>query len=105
MASVNDWAAKAARRVAEEYCEADQPGNVSIDRIAAIIETFAEPMRKLLIESRREHSRGYHDEACDYPPCPVSEEDHTLMAPSEEDECTCGATKWNKKIDEALNGR
>lgn len=94
MASVNDWAAKCAEFILDEISENVQWRNrrlvtPSQERIAAIIATFAEPMLKLLYESRRHHQ----------PPC------HRVFDDDMTDVCTCGATEWNAKIDEALGGR
>lgn len=54
----------------------------------------------LLRESKRKHDRGYNEESCDYPPCPLSYEDATLS-----EKCTCGADAWNARVDAALAGR
>lgn len=103
MASVNDWAAKAAQHIVDEVSEDVQWRNrrlvtPSEERIAAIIATFAEPLMTMLRECKREHSRGYNDESCDYPPCPKSDELNW------NEPCTCQADTWNTRIDAVLNG-
>jgi hypothetical protein len=92
MASVNDWAAKAARKIAIECDTATgQRGTyVREERIAAIIETFARPLLDVLHQSRREHLPAA-DKYCN-------------KRYDERDECTCGADEWNAKIDAALAG-
>jgi hypothetical protein len=86
---IEDWATKAARRIK------DEPRGASEDRIAAIIATFAEPLMKLLHESRREHILC-EDGVCYKATVPEDE--------MEEAECTCGADAWNAKVDKALDG-
>lgn len=76
MASVNDWAAAAARRI---------KGEKDVERIAAIIETFAKPLLDLLRELR-----PCHDVNCEYD----SDEDDSP--------CTCGAVSLNARINAAL---
>lgn len=104
MPSVEDWATRCARRIRSEMLvvvPAHEPTMVGLgpseSRIAAIIVLHAEPLLKLLAESRREHHRGYNDEMCDYPPCPRSDGE-----PFYDVKCTCGADEWNAKVDEAL---
>ncbi len=105
MPSINDWAAKAARRVIEEVEENVQWRNRMLvkptdERIAAIIATFAEPLVQLLKECGcGTHSRGYNEESADYPPCPKSYED------GENDKCNCGADDFNAKVDAILAGK
>lgn len=99
MPSIDDWAAKAADRIDDEYPHARREQRPSVERIAAIVATFAEPILMLLAESRRSHHRGYNDESCDYPPCPASDEDVN------DEKCTCGADAWNARIETALSGR
>lgn len=104
MLSLNDWAAKAARKIHEEVSEivaSAQPHRQyklpSEQRMAAIIAVHAKPILALLNEcGRGGHSRGYNDEACDYPPCATSYDENA--------KCTCGADKWNARVDAALNG-
>jgi len=116
MSSVNDWAAKAARRIDEEY-----PFNREIarprptkDRIAAIIATFAEPLVALLRESRRDHHHAADGDVCDGACCPQcccceswpdDPEGDFEPTPNSDAACTCGAAEWNARIDAALEGR
>jgi hypothetical protein len=93
MPSINDWAAKAASIIMGE----DRRARDAEERIAAIIALHAEPLVKLLRESKMEHNATYLREENDQEPCPKHyDEDATV--------CTCGADKWNARIDEALNG-
>lgn len=87
MASIEDWAAKAARRIVDEYDNRKLPRKDQ-DHIAAIIATFAEPLVVLLQEARHSHSRGWNEESADYPPCPLSDEDAKDLGM---EKCTCGA--------------
>ena len=98
--STEDWAAKAARRI-KQGIDAQVANHTYLqeERIAAVIATFAEPLVKLLRESRREHSRTYLDEMNDYPPCPLSDVDAIG-----DEKCTCGADAFNAKIDAVLAG-
>lgn len=100
MSSINDWAAKCAERVVTEFDDEWTAGKRwrAQERVAAIIATFAKPMLDLLNEARREHSRGYNDEGCDYPPCPKSQEEN------DDEKCTCQADAWNARIDAAIGG-
>jgi hypothetical protein len=101
MSSINDWAAKAAERIDDEYPHARRKQRPSTERIAAIIATFAEPLMAMLREAKREHSRGYLSEESDHPPCKKSHEDY---AEKFDGPCTCGADAWNAKIDTVLAG-
>lgn len=83
MASVNDWAAKAAKYLHEDLTDRHNPP--TIERVAAIIATFAEPLMTLLREARREHTRDCATERREW-------------------ECTCGADAWNARVDAALVG-
>ena len=87
MASINDWAAKAARRIRSF---GKLPSESSI---AAIIETHAKPLLDLLREAYRKH-----DDACVGSIAADESDDF------DETYCTCGAAKWNKRIDRALEG-
>lgn len=105
--SINDWAAKAARRISDEFPDTYRVHNgevggrayydemervwpdAKIERAAAIIATFVEPLVALLWEARREHNTG----------CLA----YSNYQPPYED-CTCGADEWNAKVDAALNG-
>jgi len=100
MPSINDWAAKAARRILEEKFILAQSKEGKEARVAAIIATFAEPLMALVRESRREH--GYLCVKCKmtlaYGGMPVPKEK------IEEGTCTCGADEWNAKVEAALDG-
>lgn len=108
MASVNDWAAKAADRIDNEIrmpsLGSSAKRRPSKERIAAIIATFAEPLVALLRESRREHHHCDDSWYC----CPMCEsEDHGRLGegPGHHDrKCTCGAAAWNARVDAALAG-
>ena len=113
MASINDWAAKAAQRIVDEHDPLrrglDPPGP---ERIAAIIATFAEPLMKLLRESKREHDHfpdgDIRDGTC-CPRCccaswPNDPEADFEPEPNSDDPCSCGADAWNAKVDAALAG-
>lgn len=101
MPSVQDWAARAASRIDDEYPmkASGYRARPSEARIAAIIATFAAPILKLLNETRRSHSNGWNEEVCDSKPCPKSKEDEYLTG---DEKCTCSADAWNARIDEAL---
>jgi len=125
MPSVNDWAAKAAEHIADEFLPQYQRSGKSKtleahkERIAAIIATFAEPLMQVLRDSRREH---YHCEDVYYC-CPLctcacdnDEEDHehddscTIFHiygdrdGRRENKCNCGADKHNARLDKVLHG-
>jgi hypothetical protein len=94
MPSIQDWTARAARRIC---IEVNAPTLLAREeRFAAIIATYAAPLVRLLNEARRPHDRGWNEESCDYAPCPKSQEEH--------EGCTCGADAWNARIDRALEG-
>lgn len=89
MASVNDWAAKAAERIVFEFDNLGYKGIAKVrqeDRIAAIIATYAAPLLKVVNDARR-----HHDTIC---------EAHYHKGAR----CSCGASKYNARIDRALNG-
>lgn len=88
MPSINDWARKCAKRICDH--EFNKPG--SIERVAAIISLSAEPLEKLLRDSKRIH-RKY---------CPRSKEKAGGMSPDQL--CNCGADVWNKQVDSVVNG-
>jgi hypothetical protein len=103
MTGVNDWAAKAARRILTEYGPIKSADE---EWLAAIIATFAEPLVALLRES------GQVIEDCvvlhrheDADNC-LGKLHHcrihftSFNAP---DSCPKGRGAWNKKIDEALS--
>jgi hypothetical protein len=113
MASINDWAAKAAQYIASEYdLDRGRHAAARVERLAAIIATFAQPLMDTLRASRRGH---FHCDDSWYccPQCNCSDhglaEGETIGAnhsrnavPS--DVCTCGADEWNKRVDAALDG-
>lgn len=91
MASINDWAAKAAARIADEYGIRKSHSltrEAQESHIAAIIATFAEPLVKLL----KDRGTKAHDVICAH-------------YYDDFEDCTCGATEWNKKVEEALDGQ
>lgn len=117
MASVNDWAAKAAKHI---VATSRTRGPARETYVAAVIATFAEPLINLLREAKRQHYHcddswyccgkcscncrwmsapdHEHDEAC-YP------ESHAGEAARLNGICNCGADEWNAKIDAALRGK
>jgi len=112
MASIKDWAAKAASRIAEEW-----PNNRRLDRpseahIAAIIETFAKPLLDLVRESKREHHHSPDGDIRDGTCCPQcccelwpdDPEGDFEPSPNSDKPCDCGADAWNARVDAALNG-
>jgi len=103
--SIDDWAAKAADKIWSEI-DIDDREIPSHERIAAIIALHAEPLVRLLRESRR----GHHSM------CDASQKwrvDHTYRAQNVDEidgwrplplgSCTCGADAWNARIDKVLN--
>ena len=108
MASVNDWAAKAARRILDDLPPLRPRGSTTTkserypteERIAAIIATFAEPLTQLLQKAKREH-RVEEDPMDD---CPMRMTEELNERLHRKHECDCGADAWNKKIDDVLNG-
>ena len=84
MPSINDWAAKAAKKIHMERYS-------SVERKAAIITVHAEPLLKLL----KEASNGFHQQYC--PLFNVVDGDDTL--------CDCGAVEWHTRVQSAMNGR
>lgn len=115
MASVNDWATKAAARIAEEYAPYDGKRTLKPheDRIAAIVATLAEPLMQLARDARRGH---YHcDDSwyccgkCTHPDHSDGDEDYLVShdgeAKREEGVCNCGADAWNTRVDQVLAGR
>lgn len=120
MASINDWAAKAANRIADEVTYGKNRNGRSVERIAAIIATYAAPLLTLLEASRRSHLHVEDDTwyccgACAHP-CDNDEGDHEHdesccvdshdgASPREQGVCNCGATAWNAKVDAALSGK
>ena len=115
MTSVNDWASRAASRIDDEYITAKH--RPSLERVAAIIATFAGSILNLLNESRKTHHHDpvdnyEHDRDC-CPRCTCDSWDAVARAqdggemdaehePNSDKPCDCGADEWNKKIDEAL---
>lgn len=111
MPSVNDWAAKAARRIMSEFPPRGSRGPHE-DRIAAIIATFAEPMVALLRDSRREHLHSADGDVRDGVCCPQccceswpdDPEGDFEPSPNSDEPCNCGADAWNARIDAVLDG-
>lgn len=114
MASINDWAAKCAREISVEiphYLLSLDAEARRDERLAAIIALHAEPLVKLLLESKREH---VHDERCNnccsrctHESWPLDTEDvdeSWKPSPNSDAPCTCGADAWNARVDAALNG-
>jgi len=112
MASVNDWAAKAARRILDDLPPLRPRGSTTTkserypteERIAAIIATFAEPLTQLLQKAKREH---YHCDDSWYCCKKCTHSDHSGLREFLNEEgsiCDCGADAWNKKVDDVLNG-
>jgi hypothetical protein len=112
MLSVNDWAAKAAARILDEYAGARLPRNAQ-DHVAAIIATFAEPLVRLLNEARREHHHTADGDPRDGVCCPQcccqswpdDPEGDFEPTPNSDEPCTCGTDAWNARVDAALEGR
>ena len=95
MASIKDWALAAA-----DYIVQDGKCRHNPERVAAILDAFLTPMTTLLRQAKREHAKGFHDEACDHAPCPKSYEDA-----ADDAECNCIADAWNARIDSVLSYR
>jgi hypothetical protein len=92
---LHDWASKAAQHIYDELPRIRNRPRV--ERIAAIIATYAEPLVVLLLESKREHGYDEDGDPCDWWNYIVNEgEEHKA--------CTCGAAAWNARIDAALSG-
>lgn len=112
MPSIEDWAAKAARKIRSEHRGCKE--GPTQERCAAIIATFTEPILKLLAESRREHHHQELDEIfgccprCDcksWAAVARAQDAGELDAepkPNSDGPCTCGADEWNARVDEAL---
>lgn len=92
MASVQDWAARAAHKIVEESKHQGKPRE---ERIAAIIAMFANPLITLLNESRQSHTQE-NDSRAPWT-CPKALDD------DEDVECICGADEWNARVDKALS--
>jgi len=90
VASINDWASKAANQIISALTP-----DISQERIATIIATHAVPLVALLRESRREHSNGAHDE------CPMANPTYSYNVG---EPCDCGADAWNARVEAALAG-
>lgn len=116
MASVNDWAAKAAQRIINEPLNLKDRRSQK-ERFAAIIATFAEPLMTLLRDSKREH---HHCEdswyCCGKCSCSCmhlgddSHEHDEDCWPSTHSErtsgvCNCGADAWNTRVEAVLAGK
>lgn len=106
MPSINDWARKAADYIESEYCSKPRHPP-TVDRVAAIIATFAEPLMKALRDSKQEH---YHCDDSFYccPQCDCISRGCTPdlePTPNNSDKpCTCGADAENARIDAVLAG-
>lgn len=103
---VYDWAAKCGAYLHAEGVR------LSSHRIAAVVAHFAEPLVKLLREAKREHHHvadgDIRDGTC-CPQCccqswPDDPESDFEPTPNGDEPCTCGADKWNAKIDAVLQG-
>ncbi len=126
MPSIKDWASKAAERCATTLV-IDAPRQERIDRAAAIIATFAEPLVSLLREAKREHyscedtwyccgkctcscvsgeKDHEHDESC-YHASHIGSGPAGISHPDERASgvCNCGADAWNARIDAVLAGK
>lgn len=108
--SIHNWASEAADHIVDEVSENVQWRNrrlvtPSVERIAAIIATFAEPLITLLNESRRAHRHdGLYGKTC-CPRCTChSEDDEESEANDPTHGCNCEAGAWNEKIDSVLAG-
>lgn len=111
MTSIHDWATRAALRIKSER-------SASTEHIAAIIATFAEPLLKVIHESRREHrhvelvlgsiaSTPVPVTAFCCPQCTClswgNDEPDAEHEPNSDEPCNCGASIWNEKIERALS--
>lgn len=98
MASINDWAAKAAERIDQELI--GRRSSVQLERIAAIIATFAKPLVELVERSRREHHLH-----CGKGRLELIFNGKTVYLKDDWDgACTCGADAWNETVDKVLAG-
>ncbi len=123
MASINDWAAKAASHIDAEIRLPSRGSGVAYkptrERIAAIIATFAEPLTALLRDSRREHfhyeNAGSYQERDCCPQCTCESWDAVARSqdaghldaerePNSDEPCTCGADAWNARVNAAIEG-
>ena len=120
--SVDDWAAKAARKIRSEFRGCKE--GPTQERTAAIIATFAKTLVTLLRESRREHrhdddpygakwEHGAPNDCCgkcrhsDHAAQTTHYGDGTtrdLPSTYPSGECACGADAWNARIDAAIDG-
>lgn len=104
LASTADWATRAAERICYEVGRVEREGAgvkpdvASVNRIASIVATHAEPLVALLREAKREH----HNSLTAYSgwACGVFVTDN---ATGKAEACTCGASNWNARVDAALN--
>lgn len=94
MASIHDWATNCAARIKAE------PRSASVDRIAAIIATFAEPLMKALREAKIEHHHSDDSFYC----CPKCDHFQNGEPLDDDSPCDCGAEAHNARIDAALAG-
>lgn len=93
MPMVNDWIAKAAKRIASER-------RPTSERIAAIIAVHSRSLVKFIQSQKREHHHSSDHWYC-CPRCPMhdSEPDPDAVCDCEED-----VDVWNEKIDRLLDG-
>lgn len=115
MPSINDWAAKAARRVLGEFADRRKP---TAERLAAVLVVHLEPLVRLLEESRRAHLHCDDDSwyccgKCAHPDhgCSYEEDDEhgedcwpTSHRGRTAGVCDCGAEAWNARVDAVLAG-
>jgi pantothenate kinase len=78
-----DISTKIAKRVIKEI---NNKGETKISRMSAIIAIELEPVIELLHSTEKEHTKV----------CPTLKD--------EDEECLCGASKWNDRIDAVLHG-
>lgn len=111
MASIDDWAAKVAQRIAEEpdyhkHGQSPQQGVTRSaqweSRIAAIIATSAEPLIQIVRDAKREHTF-----AIDASKAPGRDMIVAGCAKKffPHEPCTCGADAWNARVDAVLDGK
>lgn len=104
--TVYDWATQAAMYI-------DVNRREPIERITAIIETFAQPLVEMLQLSRRQHNHCDCDDngnkCCPRCAClswrgedSEPDDEHT---PNSDEPCTCGADDFNKRLELALVGK
>lgn len=97
--TIHDWATRCAEYVDGEFETAKHRPTIS--RLAAVIAHFADPLVKLLSESKRLH---LHVEGDPYLCCPLCTRCEGTRNSSWNGEChpDCGADEWNAKVEKAL---